>query len=329
MSLTAKERIVAAIKDEAPQEPGVYLFRDESGEVIYVGKSVNLRHRMLSYFQTDPSRMDGRTRELVFRIRDCSFELTETELLALLLEDSLIKKHMPAYNVRQKEFEQYRYLKVTADAFPTCVVLKQPEITENPRVFGPFRDQYFVDDVLKVLHQCFNLRACTEPMPMNVCLSYDIGQCIGPCRGDVSHDEYASVVNHVLDFLDGNECEAVSRLTQRMDDHAGKLEFEKAAEIKQQLDFCKRLCARHRFIREFRECSLVLLHRADQAYVYTFARGRLCGHRKVSRDTDLSKLSVCSDNSAPAEDGRFVFDRANIVYNWLSNDRNECEWQVS
>jgi excinuclease ABC subunit C len=272
--------------------------------------------------------MDSRTRELVFRIRDYSCELTETELLALLLEDKLIKEHLPAYNVRQKEYEQYRYLKITDDAYPTCVMLSHPEMDESLQVFGPFRDEYFVEDVLKVLHQCFYLRACTEAVPTNVCLSYDIGQCIGPCRGDVSHDEYASIVNHVLDFLDGNESEAVSRLTQRMEDHARKLGFEKAAEIKQQLDFCKRFCARQRFIREFRERSLVFLHRADDLFfAYTFAKGRFCGHKKVSSNTDLSQLSVGSGNSGSEEDNRFVFDRANIVFNWLSNERNQCEWQ--
>ena len=304
---TDQHTIAAAIKSGVPQKAGVYLFRGGTGEVIYVGKSVNLRQRMLSYFQADRSKLDSRIRELVFRIRDFSFELTETELLALLLEDRLIKEHLPSYNVRQKEFEQYRYLEVTEDATPICTMHSHADLPTGPRIFGPFRDQYFVEDLLRVIDQCFVLPA-------------SLGRESG-------RDDRAATVGRILDFLEGDEKAAVPLLTRRMNDHSGKLEFERAAEIKEQIELCHRFCERQRFLHDFRSRGLVVLHRADDCVAYTFDRGSFRGHEKVSAGTDLSRLSGAAGSSAPEEDERFVFDRANIVFNWLSRMGDQCEWR--
>lgn len=158
-------QIVSSIRSSVPDHPGVYLFKEAHGRTIYIGKSIHLRRRMLSYFGAGVSRMENRIREMAFNIRDFDYIETRSELLALLLEDHLIKRDLPWYNIRQKEYTQYKYLGMTRHPYPNCIVIDHDADLDEVTPFGPFRDQYFVDDVLEIIHRHFHLRSCLDARP--------------------------------------------------------------------------------------------------------------------------------------------------------------------
>lgn len=323
------QEVIASIRQEVPERPGVYLFFDEHGNVMYIGKSVNLKRRMLSYFREDLSGVENRIKEMIFNIRDFEFQETETEFLALLLEDKLIKENLPSYNIRQQEFPEYRYLLLTDDRYPTCKMVDHSEDFGNQKVFGPFKDQYFVNDILEMIQRFLNLRACQEPEPIRKSLNFEFGYCAGPCRQKISPEAYSQIVGQVIEFLNGNESAAVEKLTKAMEAAAAALEFEKASELKNKIEFCKNFCSRQRFIHRFKKQNLIIFENGDDNLSYKFIKGRLATPVDfVSTATIPQPVFQCQDSDS-CEDARFLLDRANIVYKWINSKHNRCEYYFS
>lgn len=224
-----------------PTEPGVYLFKDAAGEIIYVGKAASLRDRVRSYFQTT---LDPKTQRLMREVSDCEYIVTRTERDALLLEAALIKKHQPRYNIRLKDDKRYPYIKFTDEPFPRIEIARR--VARDGRYFGPYTSSDAVRETLKILQKIFRLRTCAlslEKIParQRPCLDHYIGLCDAPCVGAISHEEYEKLVEGATLFLRGRKDDLIEELRARMAEAAERLEFERAARLRDQITALERL----------------------------------------------------------------------------------------
>ena len=220
-----------------PERPGVYLMKNAGGAVIYVGKAAVLRNRLRSYFGS-PSGLDRKTRRMVSELADFEYIVTDTEAEALILENILIKRHRPHFNIRLKDDKTYPYLKVDlADDFPRVYITRGVH-KDGARYFGPFASAGSVRQSMDLVKKLFPYRSCTkkitgtDPRP---CLEYYIHRCVGPCAGLADRDEYAEVVKQVILFLEGNTEQVTGQLRGKMEEAAGQLEFERAAVLRDQV----------------------------------------------------------------------------------------------
>ena len=224
-----------------PRSPGVYVMRDGRGKVLYVGKSVSLRNRLRSYFG-NPSKLHGKTRDLVKRIRDFEYIVAESEREALLLENSLIKEHMPRYNAHLKDDKTYPYIKVDlTDDFPRIYFTRRHH-NDGARYFGPYASARSVRRTLDLLKKLFPYRTCTKKISGDddrPCLEYYIKRCIAPCTGFAGRGEYNAVVHQVISFLEGDTDAVVRQLQEDMTAAADDLEFERAAALRDRLNAMK------------------------------------------------------------------------------------------
>ncbi len=233
---TPRERFAERLK-AVPTKPGVYIMRDRSGGVLYVGKAFSLRHRVSSYFQS-AARHEPKIRRMVARVEDFEYIVTESEQEALLLECNLIKEHQPPYNARLKDDKSYPFIKIdTTEAFPQVYITRRVS-KDGSRYFGPFASASSVRRTLALLKRLFPYRSCTkvitgtDPRP---CLDFYIHRCIGPCIGAVDKQQYAEVIDQVILFLEGKADQVAKDIARRMADAAGSLEVEKAAVLRDQL----------------------------------------------------------------------------------------------
>ena len=220
-----------------PATPGVYLMRDGSGGVLYVGKAASLRHRLASYFAS-PSNLEPKIRTMVGKVADFEFILTESEQEAVILECNLIKEHRPPYNARLKDDKSYPFIQIdTSEDFPQVYITRRVA-KDGSRYFGPFASAGSVRRTLALLKKLFPYRSCTktitgtDPRP---CLDYYIHRCVGPCIGAVNKEEYGKIVDQVVLFLEGKTDRVVKGIAQRMHEAADALEFERAAVLRDQL----------------------------------------------------------------------------------------------
>lgn len=236
-------------RTKIPHRPGVYIFKDSAERIIYVGKAIDLYHRVASYFST--SHIGGatsKTAALVAIIVSVNTIIVESELEALILEANLIKKYLPPYNIRLTDDKDYLYIKVTNEEYPRILTARKSELLDAKDYFGPFPSSRTVRETLKKLRKIFPW--CTNPYGKRPCFYYHLGQCPGPCAGQIDQKEYGKIINRFRKFMEGKKAELVDNLTKEMQEHAGKQRFEQA-----QAD--KRILA-----------GLEYLTQSNQAHVY-------------------------------------------------------------
>ncbi len=230
MPLTLEEKL-----KNLPTAPGVYLHKDAGGKIIYVGKAKNLRNRVRSYFQSGRGH-DRKTRELVKRITDLEFIVTDTEVEALVLESNLIKQHKPRYNVLLKDDKQYPHLKLTiAEPFPRVMITRRIQ-RDGALYFGPFLPAALARRTIDLINRTFQLRTCDIEIDGRLprpCLEYHIKRCLGPCVKDLCKpDEYAEAVRDVRMFLEGKNRELADQYERRMQQASDEMRFEMAAKYR-------------------------------------------------------------------------------------------------
>lgn len=228
--------------DNLSRKPGVYLYKNKHGEIIYIGKAKVLRNRVRSYFQ-DSRNVDPKTQHLVSRIADLETIITDTEVEALILEANLVKEHKPRYNINLKDDKSFPFIRVTNEPyqriFPTRKIIK-----DGSRYFGPYTNVIRMKAVLSTIKKIFPIRSCNLPLnektisekKFKVCLNYHIHRCYGPCEGLISQEEYNRTINYIVDFIRGNTSQLEHDIRERMLDLSKQLRFEEAARLRDQLN---------------------------------------------------------------------------------------------
>ncbi len=228
---------------ELPKAPGVYIFRGAQGEVLYVGKASSLRARVRSYFQAERN-LPYKVRRLVREIADLEVIETASAAEALILEDALIKKHRPRFNVRLRDDKRYPYLKITKERFPRVQVVRRRG-EDGARYFGPYTSSKSMRRVLKLAHKLFPIRTCNLDLDARrldrPCLLYHIGRCSGPCAGLVSEEEYRRYVEGAALLFQGRVDEVIETLKEEMAQAAAEERFEHAAHLRDQVRALERI----------------------------------------------------------------------------------------
>ena len=222
MNLTLQKKL-----ELLPDNPGCYLYKDNIGEIIYVGKAKNLKNRVKSYFTGTHNK---KTQTLVSKIEDLEYIIVNSEKEALLLENNLIKKYRPYFNIRLKDDKSYPYLMITKEEHPRLLMTRKYKKSNKNIYFGPYVDIKSAMEVKKILDKIYPLRKC-NPVEKRPCMYYQIGECIGPCAKKITPNEYKTQINKIKSFLTGNTKEFLEDLNNKMQDHVKNLEFEAAGQI--------------------------------------------------------------------------------------------------
>lgn len=217
-----------------PDKPGVYLMKNEDGRIIYVGKAINLKNRVRSYFRSSRNH-SPKVRAMVEKIETFEYIITASEIEALILECNLIKRHRPRYNISLKDDKTYPYIKVTlAEPYPRVYITRKV-VKDGSRYFGPYTNAGAVHETLRLLKKLFPIRSCRRLDSPRPCLEYHIKRCLAPCTGKVSSEQYHRMVEDICLFLEGRSDQVVRSLERKMTEAAEDFRFEQAARLRDQL----------------------------------------------------------------------------------------------
>ena len=334
------EQILAQLAT-LPNKTGCYLMKDGGGKVIYVGKAVNLRSRVRSYFHS-PAQLDNKTRILVDHIKNIEWIVVASELEALILEMNLIKRHRPQYNVRLKDDKRYPYIKVHwADPFPKVTVTRQMQ-EDGSRYFGPYTSVWAVHKTLDVLRRIFPYLTCDRVITgqdERACLYFDIKLCTAPCIGKIDQAAYRQMISDLCDFLNGRTESIVARLNQEMEQASVDLRFEKAAAIRDQLEAISSVVERQRVVStDYADSDVLAMARSEQeacVQVFFIRGGKLIGREyfMMENTAELPDADVLAEfikqyydqaaNVPPEVLLPHEVEEAQVIRQWLSKRRGD------
>lgn len=323
-----------------PAKPGVYLMKAQDGEVIYVGKAVNLRNRVRSYFQQSHHH-SPKTRALVDQIADIEYIVTDSEIEALILENNLIKEHSPWFNVKLKDDKNYPYIKVTVnEEFPRILLIRK-RIRDGARYYGPYTNAAAVRNTIKFIRKLFAVRSCRkniqEGQQDRPCLNYHIGRCSAPCAGLISKSDYNVVIDQVCKFLEGHQAGLIPELKAKMQQAGKALEFEKAAKLRDRIAFLEQIVAKQKIIstKHIDQDILGYARAGDLACVQVFLirSGKLIGREHFILDCHESEVQpeiiaafikqYYHDNAVIPKEVLIStqLEESSLLSNWLSSLR--------
>ncbi|MFB6284965.1 MAG: excinuclease ABC subunit UvrC [Candidatus Bipolaricaulia bacterium] len=279
-----------------PSDPGVYLMKDDAGDILYVGKASSLRSRVRSYFQS-PRNLDSKTQRLVPRIGDLETIVTATEREALILEDTLIKKHKPPFNVRLRDDKRYPYLKLTAEPFPRLEITRElgTDAKRGARYFGPYTDAHSLREARKALQKIFRIRTCSldiqdEPVRERPCLDHYLGLCDAPCVQAIDRQRYNEKVDQAALFLEGRHDDLLQTLRGQMDGAAEQLDYERAAAVRDRLHALQRLVQAQKVVdpkgHDRDAIALAQRNGTCSAQIFFIRNGKLVGRERFTMDAD-------------------------------------------
>ncbi|MGQ9508517.1 MAG: excinuclease ABC subunit UvrC [Thermodesulfobacteriota bacterium] len=261
-----------------PTNPGVYIFKDKKGAILYVGKAENLRHRVASYFQNQ-DRKDAKTLAMLEKVADIETLLTNTGKEALILEDHLVKAHRPRYNIKLRDDKRYPCLRLSIEEeFPTLQIVRQIK-KDGALYFGPYPSATSLKETLRLIRKLFPLRTChqlkfsTRSRP---CINYEMGRCLAPCCGKIDSEEYKKMIQGVRMFLEGKDKDLIDRLKKEMEEEAENLRFEKAAKIRDQIEAIRHVIEKQKVVStDFVDQDVIGTHSQDHTLIIysLFIRG--------------------------------------------------------
>ena len=270
----------------APTDPGCYIYRNSGGKIIYIGKAKNIRNRVKSYFVNGYK--EPKTAALVSQIVEVEFILTNSEIEALILENTLIKTHRPKYNIFFRDDKTYPYVRITAEPFAQ-VFLTRNVIRDGSKYFGPYTDSRLLRETLEIIKNIFPIRSCKHRLnektiakgQIKICLDYHIKKCEGPCQGLVSAEEYDLMIAKVMAFLNGHTEDAIQYFQEKMKTAATNMQFETAAAYRNKIAILKNYSNRQ--VVELNDCLdrdlVAVLKEAENccAIIFRVRRGKLIG----------------------------------------------------
>lgn len=273
-----------------PLKPGVYLYKDQEGCVIYVGKAKVLRNRMRSYFQS-PEGLLPKVRIMMSRVADFDYIVTASEVEALILENNLIKAYQPRYNIALRDDKTYPYLKISQEKFPRLSIVRESK-DKVSKYYGPYTNVGSIRETIKLLTGVFPLRTCKNlKEQQRPCLNYDLGKCLAPCNGRISATEYGLMVEGVMDFLEGRSQDLLPLKEAEMRQAAANLEFEKAARLRDQIQAIRILDARQQVVFEspyhLDAIALIAGEKENLVLVFKIRTGQI-----VAKDTFWLKRAI-------------------------------------
>ncbi|MFZ7101311.1 MAG: excinuclease ABC subunit UvrC [Peptococcaceae bacterium] len=281
-----------------PNKPGVYLMKDAGEEIIYVGKAISLKNRVKSYFQS--KKYDSaKTRALVKNIADLDYILTDNELEALILECNLIKEYRPKYNINLKDDKTYPYIKITNEDFPRVYVTRKIN-KDGSKYYGPYTSATILRETLELLKRIFPFRSCKQTVFTNdrPCLNNHINRCAAPCVGKITKEQYHDIIKQVILFLEGKQEDLLVTLEKEMEKAALNLEFEWAAQIRDQIQGIRQVIEKQKIVsNEAADQDVIAMARGfDEACVQIFfiRKGKLIGRENffLKGTDDLERSEV-------------------------------------
>ncbi|MEK7851721.1 MAG: excinuclease ABC subunit UvrC, partial [Deltaproteobacteria bacterium] len=279
-----------------PDLPGVYIMKDELGHVIYVGKAKSLRKRVSSYFLKTAGH-SAKTVSLVSHISDIDYMVTSSEVEALILENNLIKKHRPKYNVILRDDKNYPYLRISQEEYPRLTVVRGIK-KDKAFYFGPYTSATSMRETLRLIRRGFPIRACSDEAfrgRKRPCLNHQMGRCLAPCVGLIGKDEYGEIVDGIRMFLEGKNRDLVRNLGKQMLEASSLLDFEDAARIRDRISAVKKVLERQSITsgKLIDQDYLAVARKGDEAQVMVlFVRG---GSVTGSKSFPFSKTGEISD----------------------------------
>lgn len=293
-------------------QPGVYLWKNDKGQIIYVGKAVNLRNRVRSYVRHDAKRAPKVT-AMMSHAADVETIVVANEMEALILENTLIKKHRPRYNIMLRDDKTYPYIKVTVQEDYPRVFMTRRVHRDGARYFGPFADAGAVHRVLKLIQRAFRIRSCRTMQADRPCLQYHLHHCDAPCVHYITKGEYGKLVEQAVDILEGRDTGVVRRLQEQMEAAAEDMEFEKAAMYRDQITAVK-VIQEQQNITTVGGGDMDVLGFAGDAgqtcvQIYTIRQGRLMGRETFSLENSADETAAALTSAVLDQyyvDGVFV-----------------------
>jgi|TARA_Y100000310_G_scaffold2817_1_gene3729 excinuclease ABC subunit C len=287
MTLIKKSKI-----QQVPTKSGVYFFKDESGEIIYIGKAKNLRNRVRSYFQRS-KHQSVKNISMIKRITDVEWLVLRTEVEALLTEANLIKQHQPHYNVSLRDDKSFPYIRITKEPYPRVFITRNI-VRDGSKYFGPYTDVLHLRRSLKAVHKIFPVRSCDyiiddafiAAKKVSLCLDYHIKKCQGPCEGLVSEKDYNEMIKQVIQFLQGRTKETEVYIHEQMESASSEMRFEDAGMYRDQLHAIGRFKDRQRKVTaDFEDRDVFALAKEEDygiAVIVRIRNGRITSREKIS-----------------------------------------------
>lgn len=268
---------------QLPDSPGVYLHKDAFGQIIYVGKAISLKSRVRQYFHS-PKNHPAKVRKMVEHIAEFEYITTGTEMEALILECTLIKKYTPKYNVLLRDDKTYPYIKVTfGEEYPRILKTRRL-VNDGSKYFGPYADAGAVNTIIDILNAAYALKRCTTakfPEGFTPCLNYHIHQCRGVCLGNISPGEYREAIAKAVNFLSGKDKDLLNTLTHKMRQAADSMDFEAAADLRDSIQAAKTITEKQRVVLSHGEdLDIIIIHRGENgshAVLFIVREGKLSG----------------------------------------------------
>lgn len=324
-----------------PEKPGVYIMRDEYNEIIYIGKAINLKNRVRQYFQNSKNQ-NPKVAAMVMRIADFEYIITDSELEALILECNLIKKHRPRYNVMLKDDKQYPYIKITIkEDYPRLLIVREIK-KDGAKYFGPYTDVTAVNRTIDLLKSLFPIRYCSKNISRVMgkerpCLNYHIKKCAGPCQGNISRKQYRELIDSIIMVLEGKQGGVLKQLEKKMHKAADSLDFEKAAEIRDNMNSLIKMAEKQKVISSAlvdQDIIAFALNESESCIqVFFVRRGKLIGREHfLIEDIKLSDSKEILSSFIKQYYGSYALipreiilqeeiDEINIIERWLSDKK--------
>lgn len=287
-----------------PDSPGVYLMHSADDEIIYVGKAINLKRRVSSYFRAKVNR-GPKIDKMISLIDYFEYIVTDSELEALVLENTLIKEHSPKYNTMLKDDKSYPFMKVTVqEDFPRVLFARQMK-RDGAKYFGPYTSAGAVKDTIELVKKLYGIRTCNKSLPKEIgvgrpCLYYQMGQCAAPCQGYISKEDYAKRIDNLLGFLNGDYKKVIRDLETKMKEKAANYEFEEAAEYRDLIESVQHVTGSQRVVKTGGiDRDVIAMARKDAEIVVSvfFVRdGKLLGREHFHMDYRLDIYSNFDSN---------------------------------
>ena len=327
---------------QVPTKPGVYFFKDNSGDIIYIGKAKHLRNRVRSYFQKSKYQ-SPKNISMVKRINDIEWLVVGNEVEALLTEANLIKQHQPHYNVNLKDDKSFPYIRITKEPYPRVFITREI-VRDGSKYFGPYTDVYHLRQSLKAVHKIFPVRSCDyfidddsiSAKKVSVCLDYHIKKCQGPCEGKVSEKDYNTMIRQVVGFVQGRTKDTESYINDQMLKASNQMRYEDAGMYRNQIDAINNFNNRQRKIAsDFEDRDVVALAKEEDfgiAVIVRIRNGRITSREKLSlrnldddsklMETILTRFYLESDFIPKEISVATKPNNIEQLIDWLKNKRN-------